>query len=287
MFSTRLIILLTLTFLVLSINVYSQDGDEKELGWFFDAELAGLWTGGNSQSVTVGLGATLRRVWTNSELRFDAGGTQTESSLTTRTAVGTTNNFEVNENTNTEKTAELFFARGRYDYNFSKFFYALGGIDWLRNKFAGIDSRFLIGAGVGNVWVDNENVRFKTDYSATYTFQSDVIENPFVKNNFPGLRFSYNFWYNLTTSTDFESILIVDWNLDNTKDVRMDFYNALPIIISEMFTLKPSLQLLWRNDPSLTEIDLFAPNGVPAGEKVLVPLKNLDSLFSLTLVVTI
>jgi putative salt-induced outer membrane protein YdiY len=285
MFSTKVKIILASAFLVLNINVYSQDGDEKELGWFFDAEVAGLWTGGNSQSVTYGLGATLRRVWMNSELRFDAGGTQTESSLTTRTAVGTTNNFEVKENTNKEKTAELFYARGRYDYNFSKHFYALGGIDWLRNRFAGIDSRFLIGAGVGNVWLDSDNVRFKTDYSFTYTFQSDVVENPFVKNNFPGLRFSYNFWYKLTSSTDFESILIVDWNLDNSKDVRIDFTNSLPITISEMFTLKPSLQLLWRNDPSLTEIDLFASDGTPAGEKVLVPLKKLDSFFSLALVV--
>jgi putative salt-induced outer membrane protein YdiY len=229
----------------------------------------------------------LRHIWTNSELRFDAGGTQTESSLTTRTAVGTTENFQVNEQTAKEKTAEILFARGRYDYNFTENFYALGGIDWLRNKFAGIDSRTLIGAGVGNKWVDNDNVRFKTDYSFTYTFQSDVVENPFTKTNFPGLRFAYNFWYNLTSSTDFESILILDWNLDNTDDVRADFYNALPIKISEIFTLKPSLQLQWRNDPSLTEVDLFAADGTPAGEKVLVPLKNLDSFFSLTLVVNL
>lgn len=280
-------ILISIIFLVLSINAYSQEEEKKELGWFFEGKVAGLWTGGNSESVTYGLGLTLKRIWSNSELRFDAGGTQTESSITTRTAVGSTNNFEVNEEKKTEKTAELFYARGRYDYNISKHFYALGGIDWLRNRFAGIDSRFLVGAGVGNIWVDNDFIRFKTDYSFTYTFQSDVIENPFVQNNFPGVRFAYDFWYNLTASTDFESIFILDWNLDNTDDVRIDFYNALPITISEIFTLKPSLQLLWRNDPSLTEVDLFNPDGTPAGTVVLVPLKKLDSLFSLTLVVKI
>lgn len=287
MFSTKVKIFIASMLLILSVNVYSQDEDEKKLGWFFEANFATLWTGGNSESVTFGLGAMLKRVWANSELRIDAGGTQTKSTLTTRTAVGTANNFEVKEKTKTEKTAEFFFARGRYDHNFSDFFYALVGIDWLRNRFAGIESRFLIGTGVGNVWVDKDDISFKTDYSFTYTFQSDVVENPFVKNNFPGIRFSYNFWYKLTASTEFESILIVDWNLDNTDDVRMDFYNALPITISEMFTLKPSLQLLWRNDPSLTDVDLFAPDGTPAGATVLVPLKNLDSLFSLTLVVKI
>jgi putative salt-induced outer membrane protein YdiY len=287
MFSTKRKFLVISFIILLSINVYSQDEEEKKLGWFFEGELSGLWTGGNSESFTFGLGSTLRHIWTNSELRFDAGGTQTESSLTTRTAVGTTENFQVNEQTDKEKTAEILFARGRYDYNFTENFYALGGIDWLRNKFAGIDSRTLIGAGVGNKWVDNDNVRFKTDYSFTYTFQSDVVENPFTKTNFPGLRFAYDFWYNLTSSTDFESILILDWNLDNTDDVRADFYNALPIKISEIFTLKPSLQLQWRNDPSLTEVDLFAPDGTPAGAKVLVPLKKLDSFFSLTLVVNL
>jgi putative salt-induced outer membrane protein YdiY len=279
--------LLFIVLLISSINVFSQDDGEKKLGWFFEGKLAGLWTGGNSESFTLGLGLTLKHKWTNSEFRFDAGGTQTQSTLTTRTAVGTTDNYEVNEQSKTEKTAEIIFVRGRYDYNFTENFYALGGIDWLRNRFAGIDSRTLIAAGVGNKWVDNDDVRFKTDYSFTYSFQNDVVENPFAKTNFPGVRFAYDFWYNLTASTEFESIFTADWNLDNTKDVRIDFYNALPIKISEIFTLKPSMQLLWRNEPSLTEVDLFASNGTPAGSTVLIPLKNLDSLFSLTLVVNL
>lgn len=286
MCSTKLRIILIML-LVSSINIFSQDAEEKKLGWFFEGKLAGLWAGGNSESFTIGLGATLKHIWTNSELRFDAGGLQTESSTITRTAVGTTEDFQVNEDKKTEKTAELIFLRGRYDYNFTEHFYAFGGLDWLRNRFAGINSRTLIAAGVGNKWVDNADIRFKTDYSFTYSFQNDVVENPFAKTNFPGVRFAYDFWYKLTASTDFESIFIADWNLDNTDDIRFDFYNALPIKISEVFTLKPSLQLLWRNDPSLTEIDLFTTDGTPTGTKVLTPLKNMDSLFSLTLVVNL
>ena len=286
MFSTKTGILL-IVLLVSSINILSQDAEEKKLGWFFEGKLAGLWAGGNSESFTLGLGATLKHIWTNSELRFDAGGLQTESSTTTRTAVGTTEDFQVNEDKKTEKTAELIFVRGRYYYNFTENFYAFGGLDWLRNRFAGINSRTLVAAGVGNKWVDNADVRFKTDYSFTYSFQNDVVENPFAKTNFPGVRFAYDFWYNLTASTQFESIFIADWNLDNTDDIRFDFYNALPIKISEVFTLKPSLQLLWRNDPSLTEIDLREVENGPVTGTVTTPLKNMDSLFSLTLVVNL
>jgi hypothetical protein len=288
MFSTRIKIIISLVFFLLIIDVHSQNEEEKkELGWFFEGKLTGLWTGGNSQSFTYGLGATLKHIWENSELRFDAGGTQTESKTITRTATGTTSDFEVNEETRTEKTAEIFFARARYDYSFSKSFYALGGVDWLRNRQAGIESRFLVAAGIGNTWVDNNSLRFKTDYSFTYSFQNDVIENPFIKNKFPGLRFSYDFWDKLSASTEFESILIADWNLDNTNDVRIDFYNSLPVTISEMFSLKPSLQLLWRYDPALTEVGLLSTGGISTGETVTVPLKKLDTLFSLTLVVKI
>lgn len=287
MFSNTVKLLIISALLLLSSITFSQDKEEeKKLGWSFEGKLLGLWIGGNSESFTLGLGATLKHVWTNSELRFDVGGTQTQSTTTTRTAVGDQTNFQVNEQKTTEKTAELYFARGRYDYSFTENFYSLAGIDWLTNKFAGIDSRTLIGLGVGNKWVDNDDVRFKTDYSFTYTFQEDVVENPITKTNFPGVRFSYDFWYNLTSSTNFESIFIADWNLDNTKDVRIDFTNSLPIKISEIFTLKPSLQLLWRNEPSLTTIDLLNPQGTNLGT-VNVPLKKLDSLFSLTLVVNI
>ena len=287
MSSNTLKILFISILLAFSTNAFSQDNEEKKLGWFFEGKLAGLWTGGNSESFTFGLGATLKHIWTNSELRFDLGGTQTQSTITSRTAIGDSLNFQIDEQTKTEKTAEILFARGRYDYNFTENFYALGGIDWLRNRFAGIESRTLVAAGVGNKWVDNNEIRFKTDYSFTYTFQSDVVENPFNKTNFPGVRFSYDFWYQLTASTDFESILIVDWNLDNTKDVRADFYNALPIKISEVFTLKPSLQLLWRNDPALTEVDRKEVADGPVVGTVTTPLKELDSLFSLTLVVSL
>lgn len=278
--------LVSLLFIFIGVNLYAQT-EEKKTGWFFEGKLAGLWAGGNSESFTVGVGATLKRIWTNSELRFDAGGNQTKSSITTRTAIGTASSYEVKEETKTEKTAEIIYARGRYDYSFSKDFYALGGLDWLRNRFAGIDSRFLVAAGIGNTWVKKDDIRFKTDYSFTYTFQSDVVENPLTNNKFPGVRFSYDFWYKLTASTEFESIFITDWNLDNTKDVRIDFTNSLPIAISEVFTLRPTLQLLWRNDPSLAEIGLFAPDGTPAGTTVRVPLKNLDTLFSLALVVNL
>jgi hypothetical protein len=280
----RVIVAIAIALPAFGSSARAQD-EEKELGWFFTGEISGVWTGGNSESNTLGLASTLRRVWSRSELKLEGGAIRSESALTTRTAVGTTTDFQVQEVTNREKTAENYYLRGRYDYQVSPLFYTFGGADWLRNTFAGIDSRILFAAGAGNTWYDKADVRFKTDYSLTYTFQEDVIENPFIKANFPGVRLAYDFWWQLTSSTEFESTLTSDLNLDNTEDIRLDFTNALPIAISSKLAFKPSLQLLWRNEPSLTEIDLFQPDGTPTGDKVLVPLNKLDSFFTVALVV--
>jgi hypothetical protein len=281
----KIIILGTAVSLVAGIGT-AQAQDERQLGWFLTGEVSGVWTSGNSESNTLGLATTVRRLWENSELKFDGGAVRSESGITTRTAVGTPDDFVVEKVTTKEKTAENYYLRGRYDYKLSERFFTFAGADWLRNTFAGIDSRLLFAAGAGNIWVDDDRLRFRTDYSATYTFQEDVVENPFIKTNFPGLRLSYALWWNLTNSADFESTLIADWNLDNTNDLRFDFTNALPIAISGKLAFKPSLQLLWRNEPSLTEVVLEDQGGVPTGDTVLVPLEKLDSFFTLALVVT-
>ena len=257
--------------------------DEAQ-GWYLDAELAVVSIGGNSESSTLGLGAKLRRLWTKSELTFTGGATSTESSLLTRTAQGTVTDFTVQEEKVTEKTAELYFLRGWYKYDFSKKFFAYTGTDWMSNKFAGIDSRVLIALGAGNNWANSETFKFKTFYSFTYTFQEDVVENPFLKTDFPGVRLGYDLNAKLSSSTDLESRLTADFNLDNSDDIRLDWYNALPVGISETLLLKPAFQMMWRNQPSLTSVPLFDGGGAPIGE-VSTPLKELDTIFTLALVV--
>ena len=259
--------------------------DDTERGWSFTSELSGVWTAGNSKTTTWGLGATVEYAWAHAIAKIEGGAVRSQSTLTTRSAVGTSDNFTLNEETVTEKTAEAYGVRGRYDYNFSPVFFAFGGGDWLRNTFSGIDSRLLLAAGAGNTWTTTDRVKFKTDYSATYTFQEDVVENPFVKTNFPGVRLGYDFWWKLTGSTEFTSVFVGDLNLDNTDDIRLDVKNSLPIAISSVLAFKPSLEILWRNEPSLTEVPLFNPDGSETGESVAVPLKKLDSLFKVALVV--
>jgi hypothetical protein len=270
--------------------------DERALGWFFTTEFTAVWTAGNSVTNTFGLDAKARRVWDRTELTLSGGGLRSENTKRTLTAVGTADDFVVEETKDREKTAESFYARGRMDYSLSPRFFTFGGADWQRNTFAGIDSRTLFALGAGNSWIENDQVRFKTDYSFTYTFQQDVVENPFFKTNFPGVRLQYDLGWKPTASTEFTSVFIGDWmfskdpdapanDLEEGQDLRVDWTNALSVSISSKLALKPSWQLLWRNDPALTEVPLFDATGAPAGQDVTVPLQRLDSIFKLALVV--
>lgn len=270
-----------------SMNAGAALAQDRELGSAFTTELTAVWTAGNAEINTFGLDAQYTYLWERAEAKFQGGAVRAQSTFTTRSAVGTSqDDFTLTETSDTEKTAEAYYARGRYDYQFSDLFYGFGGTDWLRNTFAGIESRTLVALGAGNIWANAERVKFKTDYSATYTFQQDVVDNPFVKSNFPGLRFSYDLWTRLTSSTEFLSVLVGDLNLDDTDDLRFDVINSLPVAISSRLQFKPSLQLMWRNRPSLTEVALTPPVGQTADTPtVTIPLQKLDSIFKVALVV--
>lgn len=54
--------------------------------------------------------------------------------------------------------------------------------------------------------------------------------------------------------------------------------------VSDKIALKPSLQLLWRDQPSLADVPLYATDGSPTGTKVRAPLEELDTFFRLALV---
>lgn len=273
--------------LLIALPASAQDEDPALTRWVLQGEFTSVLSQGNSESFTAGLGAVLRRQWDRDGLRFEAGAIRTESSRITRQAFGTADDFRVDVMSDSEKTAESLFARGRYDRTINDRFFAYGAVDWLRNTFAGIDSRFLLALGGGNTWIDRDNVRFKTNYAATYTIQRDVVERPGAEQEFPGARLGWEYWNQVTESAAFESALIVDLNLADSDDVRYDFTNSLAVNVSNRIALKPSLQLLWRGLPSLTDIPLFAVDGTETGESVQAELDNLDTFFRLALVLTL
>ena len=281
-FGSTLAVIVGLAFSISASHLSAQD--EPELGWFYTAELTLLFTSGNAEAQAFGVRAGLRRPWEDSEFSLTAGGLRTETGTTIRTAVGSVDDFTLDETSKSEVTGEAYFATSRFDRSLSDRVFLYAGAGWERNTFAGFDSRIILVGGLGNTWADKESTRFKTDYGLTFTKQDDVIENPSKSNSFGGLRVSSTLWRQVTGSTAFESLLIVDQSLNEIEDLRADFTNSLIVEISTALAFKTSLRLLFDNRPSLTGVVLEQPLGTPTGDTVLVPLHKLDTIFTIALV---
>lgn len=267
--------------LVAPAALQAQD-DEEDLGWHDTAELTFVLTEGNASSTTFGFKNALEHVWPNAKFRFGAGGIRVESTTFDRTAVGDPDDFRVEEIEDSEVTAESYYLRTRYDRDISEALFWYAGTGWSRNTFAGIDSRVVTVGGLGNTWYESEVSAFRTDYGLTYTSQDNVDGS---STNFGGVRVSWEYWRDVTDNTRFESVLIVDENFDESSDLRADLLSALAVAMNQHLSLKVSYQVLFDNDPSLEAIPLFAVGGDPTGVDVLTPLDELDTIFTIGLVI--
>jgi hypothetical protein len=240
---------------------------------------------------TLGLRNLAEYYWETASLRFDLGGLSTESrSRDDRVAVETGDGgFNVVE-ADRQKTAENYFANLRYDYSLSDRWYsfAIGG--WDRNRFAGFDDRWQGALGVGWIAVDKDRTKLDLDIAGTYTSESPILGGT---NEFGGVRLAYAYEQHLTENTSFFSTLVLDQNLQNTDDLRADFFNALEISITELIFLRTSFRVLWRNDPLFETLPLFDETGNPVldgnGDQVNVPsqLDPVDTYFLTSLVLKI
>ena len=270
----------------LSMPGYATAQDETgAYTWENSTELSFVSVGGNASSSILGLKSTLTATGGRSTFKIEVGGIRGETTFRTRTATGSATNFTVDETTNSQLTAEHYFARGRYDRAFASVF-VFSGAGWDRNTFAGIQNRYSLVAGLGRAWVDSETSRIKTDVGLTYTIQNDVHPAPDVDEGFGGVRLTVDVMRQLSGSAQFLSVLIVDENVEDTDDLRADWINSLSVSLSERLAFKTSFQLLYDKQPSLESIGLLDAGGVPTGTDVLTPGDTVDNILTVALVIT-
>jgi len=244
---------------------------EDETGWSDTAELGYIVTSGNSESSTLGFKNTAARKWTNALFTLNAGGIRVETTTKTRVELSP---GVVQETETAEKTAENYYLNGRYDRNITDRLFWYAGAGWDRNRFAGIDNRYTVEGGTGNVWYDEEGLKFRTLYGLTYTDQEDIIPNPASDDTFAGGRFSWDYLNKLGGNTTYVNIFVVDLNLDESDDWRGNMINSLAVAMNERLALKVSLQILYDNMPSLIVVGTTP-----------VELDETDTIFTASLVV--
>lgn len=258
--------------------------DEPAPGWSDAAELSFVVTSGNSSAQTFGFKNALARAWERSSFELKAGGVRVESRTINAFAVGSSQSFRV-EDSETTVTAENYFLNGRYDRKITDRFFWYAGAGWDRNRFAGIENRYIGIGGVGNVWLDREDLKFRTDYALTLTRQRNVVFDPDFDETFAGVRASWAYLNALGATTVYTNTLVVDDNLEDTPDLRADMTNSVAVSMNDHLALKVGLQLLYDNRPSLKRIELRATPDGPATGEVDVELDELDVIFTTALVV--
>jgi putative salt-induced outer membrane protein YdiY len=265
------------------------DGGQDQEGprWRNTAEISFLVSGGNSAASTLGVRNTLRRTADRGEFRGDVSLLRTDATRFTRLAVGTTEDFQVEEDRDTERTAERYSAEARYDLNLSPRTFASGSAGWQRNTFAGFRGRTVLALGGGTRWSSPERWELKLGAGLTYTFQTDVDPDPGEDNRFGGVRVTVDHERQVTSGTSFGLKWVVDANAEDTKDVRADLSQSVSASLTSRLALQTTLQILLVNDPPLIRIPLQAADGTDTGEAVRVPLRKLDRMLSVALVITL
>jgi putative salt-induced outer membrane protein YdiY len=255
-------------------------------GLYANADLSYVLTSGNSSSSSLGFKGDLTQRWSRHSLGLAAGGIRTSSSPPEgRFAVGTPDDYDV-QLPESEPTAEAYYARGRYDYRFSERFFYTAGLGWERNRFSGVENRWVLDSGVGYVFLNDDRTSFRGAVGLTYTDESDVVQDGQDKS-FVGARVGWDFRRKLFSTTTFTHTLIFDQNLEQGSDTRVDAQFGLHVAMNAKLGLKVNWRILFDNQPALAEVPLFAPGGVPTGVTVLAPYKKTDQGLSVSLVFSV
>ncbi len=269
--------------LILAPGAAAQDKKTGLLGpWLATAEISYVVTGGNTSTSALSLGTSLTRKWTNDTLLFKSYILTSNATTTTRTAQGTPDDFLILEDRVTRKVAENFLLAGQYDRRISKKLTGQAGFGWDRNRFAGVDDRFLFTTGFGYAWVEKARTQVKSSAGLTYTLRQYVGQD---MESFAGFRFTIGAEQKILESSGISSQFVFDDNLKRTSDWRFDWINSVTASISRSLALKMSLRTLYAHVPALQNLPLYDLIGQPTGQTVPYPLKKLDTFLTTSIVI--
>lgn len=266
-----------------SLSTAAQESEEAELGWAASGELSFVAAAGNTETSSLGLRATATRTWEEMLFKIEGGALRVEQTERTHRAVGPPGAVVLLEDEDSVLTADNQFLRARLDREIGERLLAFAGAGWERDELAGIADRLSVATGLGHAWADREDFVSRTTYGVTYTWEESTAGR---EDAFAGLRASWDLLRRLTPTTVFTNALVVDQNLEETSDVRVDELASVAVSISERLALKVSAQLKLDTDPAFLAVPREEPAGTPTGDVVLVELDELDSVLSAALVVS-
>lgn len=248
--------------------------------WTNKTELAYVFTSGNSESSTFGFKNDFERIWEKNTLRVKAAAIRVESTRFDRFVVTDVDGSVIVTEETTETTAESYLLNGRYERKISDRFFWYLGAGWDRDRFAGIEDRYIGEAGAGNAWVASDAMKWKTYYAATYTDETDTLD---ISDSYAGARLGSDFFWKFTANAEYQNITDFYWSFDDSDNWRADMLNSLAVGINKALALKAGLLWKYRNQPAE---ERFAIPATPDPDDFLTyEFDELDTIFTTSLVI--
>ncbi|MBC7348480.1 MAG: DUF481 domain-containing protein [Candidatus Aminicenantes bacterium] len=250
--------------------------------WKKTLELSYVVTGGNTLSSSFSLGANLIR--SNNEKDTYTLKTfllRSHSTTITRRAVGTPENFIIEEEKTRQLSAENYLLSGQYDHRVSGRLTTNLAFVWDRNKFAGVLSRALWTGGAGLVVADSARTKIQTQAGLSLTIRK---YNQQPVNTFLGFRYTLTWEQKLFDNASFATAFIFDDNLARISDWRYEWNFNVAAPLNKKLALKTGVRVLRNNRPPDLKVPLFTTEGLETGTTVLIPRGKVDTFFTTSLV---
>jgi putative salt-induced outer membrane protein YdiY len=254
--------------------------------WSDAAELGVVMTTGNSEGTNFALSNKFKYTWSNGELTCDAAALRTESTTRTISNPAPYGTPVVTDTTAT--TAATYGLAAKYRRGVTERFYWYAGAAWFQNFFAGIDDRYIVGAGVGYTFVKNDRHLFKGEIGADLT-REDPLGNPppieLETQDFVGIRGYLGYEFKFSEKSKLTEDLNVIENLDTTSAWRANSVTALTASFTNSLALV-SYAVAYSNEPPVTVV---APDPVPppplGASPALYQFETTDTILTVALVV--
>jgi putative salt-induced outer membrane protein len=247
--------------------------EESGRPWENTAELGFVTTTGNTQTENLTLKNTFKYSWEKTSLKLEAS--MLNAQQTTRDARNEGGSLVVDETT--EKTAESYRLSGKVRRDLRERLFTYGAASWERDVFAGIDSRYVIGAGLGYKALTLPKHELSLEAGADYTDEQAVGDAD--SETYAGARAAGDYLWKFSDTAKLSQELELLYNLEESDDYRINSVTSVTAALTSKLALKTSYTLKYDNQPI---VEVLTADGF---DPVVFEFDKTDTILSASLVI--
>jgi len=229
--SIKSVIMLMLAGILFTGLAYAEEPADKK--WKDEAEFLFVQTGGNTDVRTLAFKNML-------EYKFS------------KPLIGVWNISVLDTETDGEQTAERYYTDLRMDYLFTEHWYAYVLGTWMKDKFAGFDSRYTLGPGAGYKILIGPKHFLLAEAGLAYASEDYVVEED---ENFAEGRAFGKYEYAFTEKNRFSLASEYLQDFDDSSNYKSNSEAAVISALTDILSLKVSYELRYQNRPVPSDLE--------------------------------